>query len=129
LNRFCLYAQDEILGWSLLDKDDESMGIRIGQFFPGAAYRKYQRLFQQYSEIKNCNVVEFENRRLQAAPLEQQIESLGLQIRTDGGEKVGTRGISLADFSHDLGDDALELEIAVEDSVTYERFFGYSETA
>jgi hypothetical protein len=121
--RFNLFANDELIGSSKLEKDDESMGVRSGRFYPNENYHKLQPLFRQYSTITNCDLVEYDRRRAEIELFRRSIEALRLRIETKEGMKVGVRHVELTDYSAELGDEGYELTIVVDDRRTYEEFF------
>jgi hypothetical protein len=94
------------------------MGVAIGPFLPTAAYEKVRHVFGLYASA--CEVNPPNAEALDAYYVQR--DALGLSLRKDD-LAIPTRSIHIADFSHELGDDAYELEVIVRDAETWERFF------
>jgi hypothetical protein len=131
--KYNLYSENELLGYSLLEGDDSSMGVRGGKFHPCESYFKLDHLFRALTQT---SYDEWEKRRISGnhttpdnpsssvKDLRAHIAALNLRVETEDGRKVGTSAISLEDFSDTLGEDGRELSIVVDARETYEEFFG-----
>ncbi len=128
-NAYCLYAGEVLLGTSLLNQHDQSMGFRMGAFHPAQGYVRYQPLFRNYSYI-TMPVTSPSIHGLNYASLDKaqsQIRALGLRIVRHDGVGVPTNSIVLMDFSDTATEDMMELIIHLPDGEIYRRFFPWVE--
>lgn len=132
--KYYLYSGDELLGYSMLEGHDSSMGIRGGKFYPSENYSKVEHIFRQ---LFKTMLDGDEARRIsgnydslgvpsaQVKELLAQVDALKLRIETADGRRVGTFRINVEDYSDVdvLGKEERHLEIIVDDRKTYEEFF------
>ena len=130
--KYNLYSGDELLGYSMLEGDDASMGIRGGIFYPSEHYRRVEPIFRELSKLlfdewqerrATENFDTLHNPTSRAKELWTQVEGLNLHVETEDGQKVGTSKINLEDHSDVLDEEIRELEIVVDNHSTYEKFF------
>lgn len=124
-NAYCLYAGDVLLGTSLLNQHDQSMGFRMGMFYPSPGYTQFQPLFRNYSHI-TMPVTSPSIHGLNYASLDKaqsQIHAFGLRIVRHDGVEVPTNSIVLTDVSYALPEEGMELTIHLPDGEIYRRFF------
>ena len=121
--KYYLISKGEVIGYSELEGRDPSMGVASGEFYPGDGYADVSNVFRQRSEFLAANYYDGIPERAQKYDeTEPEIDALELSLRTEGGETVGTKHISLDDFS-DESVEEYQLSIVVDDRETYERFF------
>lgn len=121
--KYHLISKGEVIGYSELEGRDPSMGVASGEFYPGDRYADVSSVFRQRSEFLAANyydgILEGEGKYEE---MEAQIRSLELSLRTEAGEMVGTKHISVDDFSDESAAE-YRLSIVVDERETYERFF------
>jgi hypothetical protein len=131
--KYNLYSGDELLGYSMLEGHDSSMGIRGGKFYPGENYIKVEHIFRKLFKTlfdedearrTSGNYDSFGVTSTQVKELLAQVNALNLRVETEDGRKVGTSRINVEDYSEVLGQEERQLEIIVDDRRTYEEFFG-----
>jgi hypothetical protein len=130
--KYNLYSDDELLGYSMLEGHDSSMGIRGGKFYPSENYLKVEHIFRK---LFKTMFDDYEARRIsgnydsldipssQVKELLAQVDALKLRIETEDGQRVGTFRINVEDYSDVLDKEERQLEIIVDDRKTYEEFF------
>lgn len=127
--KFSLFSGEECLGYSMLEGDDASMGIRSGVFYPPEHYRNVEPIFRELSKLlfdewqerrSTGNYDTLENPSRRAKELWAQIDGLNLRIETAEGRPVKTSRITLEDHSDVLDGEVRELDIVV-DNETYEQ--------
>jgi hypothetical protein len=109
------------LGHSELLDRDERLGVAAGAFVPGPGYRQVQPIFRLFVTS---------NAESSAQPTDEQMlaryyaarEALGLRLLDPRGREIGTRSIHIVDYSVELGADALEIEVAIDDPVFWRPF-------
>ena len=95
--RFVIVAGPTVIGWSELELGDAPMGVAFGRFYPSDGY---------VSSIHTAPGV-----ALQARP-----EESTLFLEASGGAYI-------ADYSRDLGPDAIEVSVLGIETGMYTRFF------
>jgi chaperonin cofactor prefoldin len=130
--KFSLFSGEECLGYSMLEGDDASMGIRSGVFYPTEHYRNVEPIFRELSKLlfdewqerrRTGNYATLENPSNRTKELWAQIEDLNLRIETAQRQTVKTSRITLEDHSDVLDGKMRQLDIVV-DNETYQQFFG-----
>jgi hypothetical protein len=119
--RYVVQAAGMNLGHSELRDRDERLGVAAGAFVPGPDYPQVQRVFRLFVDS---------NAESSAAPTDEQMlaryyaarETLGLRLLDPRGREIGTKAIHIVDYSVELGPDALEIEVAIDDPAFWRPF-------
>jgi hypothetical protein len=110
-----------VLGHSELLERDESTGVAGGTFLPAPDYSRVQAIFRLFTEA---------NAETSAQPTDEEKldryyaarDALGLELLDASGHHIATRSIHIADYSVEEGPDALEIEVALDNPLFFERF-------
>lgn len=89
--RFEVFSDGQHIGWSDLELGDPPMGVAFGVFVPGPGYSSIQEL------VKTC--------------AQHDQSHFNFIVRIAGGEMICAAGVSIADYSADCGEDAIELSV------------------
>jgi hypothetical protein len=90
MSQFAIYAQEVLVGHSLLEHGDPPMGVAFGVFMPNAAYTTIQRECQTNHADQS---------------------SLHLRVQTESGTQIPCVGVGILDYSAEL--DAPYVEVNV----------------
>ena len=90
--RFEAFSSGQHIGWSDLELSDPPMGVAFGVFVPGLGYSNIQE------QVRAC------------ALCDQSHLNFTVRI-VAGGEAIRAAGVSIAYYSVDCGEDALELSV------------------
>lgn len=103
-----------VIGYSDLEKREESIGRAWGPFRPAVGYELVQPVFQLFSEAVPLPggepLDEDKLARYHAAR-----DKLGLELADSTGRLIGTSTIHIADYTARRGKDALELDVLISD--------------
>ncbi len=101
--RFEVFANGILIGYSELEAGDPAMGVAGGRLIPLTAYSSIQP-----------SVV---------AAKDSSQEHLGLVVRFNGNELPAQGGVRLSDYSAELADDGLQVEVLGIGYPLYEELF------
>lgn len=102
--RFEILAGGVVIGYSELEHGDSPMGVASGKFFPLPAYESIQP-----------QVI---------AAREGSQEGLDLAVRAAGGQTIPAQGgVRIDDYSAELGEDGLEVDVMGIPHPLYEELF------
>jgi hypothetical protein len=130
--KFRFYNGDVLIGYSELEHDDRSMGIRIGRFYPDNGYDPIEPIYQEFTMVRSKeslgspgsgNPDQAQSLKVRVKQLRAQIDRFDLRLETAEGRPVGTSWIHIEDASAELGDHEREVTICVDDHRTYDEFF------
>jgi hypothetical protein len=130
--RFRLYNGDELIGYSELEHADDSMGIRMGKFYPAEGYAALEPIYREFSmvrfdehlsEYQANNPDQLEQLRARRKQLQYIVAGSPLRLETEDGRLIGTAYICIEDSSEELGEQEREITIQVDDHATYEQYF------
>ncbi|WP_211228101.1 hypothetical protein [Azovibrio restrictus] len=99
---FDVYCGDLLVGYSELESGDPPMGVAFGQFIPSDGYSTIQR---------QC----IENHADQT--------KLGLSVRTPNNETIICAGVGILDYSEQVGEGFIELNVLGISYPLYEQLF------
>lgn len=119
---FNVYEHGILIGTTELEGDDESMGFRLGRFYPTDHYKLIQPFIKELSYLLSERRF-FDTPSPREEELQQVFNALELSLTTESGELIETDGIDIVDYSDDLGPEGIEVTILVKDRETYEAFF------
>ena len=112
--RYVIQCPGMVVGYSELLERDESMGVACGAFSPGPDYTRVQAIFRLFAEANAETAAE--------ATDEEKLEryyaardALGLQLAEPTGRVIPTDVIHIADYTVELGPDAIEVEVVLDD--------------
>ena len=88
--QFAIYAQEVLVGHSMLEHGDPPMGVAFGVFVPNAAYATIQR---------ECQT----NHADQSA--------LDLSAQTESGTRISCAGVGILDYSAELDPPYVEVNV------------------
>jgi hypothetical protein len=107
--RFVLQHAGEPIGYSCLERHDTSMGVDVGQLELLPSFSAVRHVFRLFATGEHA---EYFRAR----------DQLPLSIRREDGVLVPTDCIHVADFSEELGSNAVELEIILADTSAWSLF-------
>ncbi|MFD1218126.1 hypothetical protein [Microbulbifer celer] len=102
--KFKLFARNELLGETLLENGDPPMGVAFGELIPNEHYFKYQELFctQDFQRISELKLT--------------VISESGVTLEPSG-------GIGIEDYSKDMGELSIYVNVLGIDSSVYNQLF------
>lgn len=89
--RFEAFSNGQHIGWSDLELGDPPMGVAFGVFVPAPGYSSIQE------QVRAC--------------AQHDQSHFNFTVRIAGGEVIRAAGVSIADYSADCGEDAIELSV------------------
>lgn len=103
---------DGLLGLSALEEGDRAAGVAFGRFRPAPAYERVRPIFRRLAAAAGS-----------AAPADEaavrqyyrERDALGLELVDPDGHVVPRAMIHIVDFEPELGADAMQLEVIVDD--------------
>jgi hypothetical protein len=90
MSQFAIYAQEVLVGHSLLEHGDPPMGVAFGVFIPNAAYTTIQRECQTNHADQS---------------------SLHLRVQTESGTQIPCVGVGILDYSTELDPPYVEVNV------------------
>jgi|SRR5579862_1272821 len=121
--RFTVRADTLDIGWSLLEGRDDGMGVATGVFHPGPDYPRIQPVFRLFADA--VGAAERESCEPDLAAFFQARSRLALSVHRTDGQLIRSSSVHIYDFTVEVDEEALELEVIVADpdawrSLTYE---------
>jgi hypothetical protein len=110
---YVVHMRGVIIGRSDLERTSPS-GARAGRFHPGPGYDLVQPVFRLFAEATTAGSGE----TVDAAKLARYTkarDALLLELRDAAGRALATRSIRIVDRVAELGSDALELEVILDE--------------
>ena len=101
--RFEVFADGLFVGWSELENGDPPMGVAYGRFFPTEAYKEIQE--RVITETASGNT------------------SCHFSIKSPNGTWIEALGISISDYSREVGEDGIEITVAGISAPPYDSLF------
>jgi len=89
--RFEVFCKGHQIGWSDLELGDPPMGVAFGVFVPGPGYSSIQEQVRAFAQ--------------------RDQRHFNFTVRIVDGEEFRAAGVSIADYSFDCGEDAIELNV------------------
>lgn len=89
--RFEVYVGDQLVGWSRLELGDPPMAVAFGVFIPSDHYHEIQRTVIAETATGDS--------------------SLSFRVKAPSGKWIQAIGVSLSDYSMEIGEDGIELEL------------------
>ncbi|OWP73498.1 hypothetical protein CEC48_02660 [Pseudomonas sp. K2I15] len=89
--RFEVFSDGQHIGWSDLELGDPPMGVAFGVFVPGLGYSRIQEQVRTFAQ--------------------RDQRHFKFTVRIVGAEEIRAAGVSIADYSFDCGEDAIELSV------------------
>ena len=112
--RYAIQCQGMLLGHSELLERDESMGMACGAFSPAPDYVRVQAVFRLFAEANAETAAEATDEEKLARYYAAR-DALGLQLAEPTGRVIPTGVIHIADYTVELGPDAIEVEVVLDD--------------
>jgi hypothetical protein len=117
--RHTLRLSGVIVGHSELEHAEPELGRARGAFRPGLGYDLVQPIFRLFAEA-----VPPDGEHRDQVKLERYYkarDALPLELQDARGERIGTTTIHIADYRSELGGEALELDVLIEDDAYWRR--------
>ena len=106
---FIIKSNNIIIGEAKEIEIDESMGIKIGKFFPLKEYNIIKDTIKAYSKIVfELNIKEIEENK-KYKEVKKKIDNFYIKAYQKNGEIVICSYIDLRDYSDDLGEEGYEI--------------------